>query len=167
MRIWRASERVFDAWKNGGGRTATLASHPEAAGPGGFDWRISTALIDRSGPFSEFPGCTRLFTVIAGGPVTLRLGGGREETRRPGDAPLAFSGDISCDCLHTGAPTLALNVMARAPWRAAVGPQPHAGAVRAFLFALEDLPDHGLAARDLAETDAPVPGDALHIALLR
>ena len=166
MRIWRASDRVFQPWKNGGGETATVLGAPEGAGPDGFDWRISTAIIARSGPFSPFPGCARLFTVIAGAPVTLHLSDGRCERRGPGDGALRFSGDLGCDCHHDGAPTLALNLMTRAPFRAEIGPGPFPGAARRFLFACAPIPSLGLAAHDMAETDAVAEG-ALSVALYR
>ncbi|WP_108262289.1 HutD family protein [Mangrovicoccus ximenensis] len=86
---WSAATRVFDPWQNGGGRTATLASFPEGAGIGDFLWRISLAVIDRSGPFSAFPGVERLFTPVAGDPVRLAIGG-RRVTAAPGIDPLRF-----------------------------------------------------------------------------
>ncbi len=66
-RIWRRAERVFTPWKNGGGRTAEILAMPEGAGLDGFDWRISTAEVAQSGPFSLFAGLDRWLTVLEGG----------------------------------------------------------------------------------------------------
>ena len=58
-----ASARQFRPWKNGGGETAEIAVSPAGAGFDDFDWRISTAIVAQSGPFSGFPGVDRVLTL--------------------------------------------------------------------------------------------------------
>ncbi|WP_172330859.1 HutD family protein [Mangrovicoccus sp. HB161399] len=116
---WRAATREFEPWKNGGGRTATLASFPGGAGLGSFQWRISLAVIDATGPFSVFPGVERLFTPVAGDPVILTIGG-NAVTAAPGIDPLRFGGAAAVHAEVTGGPLTVLNLMCRPPFRAMV-----------------------------------------------
>ena len=39
-------------WRNGGGVTFEIAREPQ--GEGAFEWRLSLAQVDRTGPFSDF-----------------------------------------------------------------------------------------------------------------
>jgi hypothetical protein len=96
-------------WKNGGGVTRELL-----AWPGDGDWRvrISVAEIEADGPFSSFPGVDRWFAVLAGGGVALTIAG-REQVRRAGDPPLAFSGDAPVGCRLLQGPSRDLNLMLR------------------------------------------------------
>src|SRR5690606_386633 len=77
MTVWHypASARQFRPWKNGGGETAEIAVSPAGAGFDDFDWRISTAIVAQSGPFSGFPGVDRVLTVIEGGAMELTVAG--------------------------------------------------------------------------------------------
>lgn len=60
-------------WKNGGGSTTELGIFPsDASVQQGFDWRISLADLDASGPFSTFPGYDRLIVQISGDPMLLK-----------------------------------------------------------------------------------------------
>ncbi|WP_171060863.1 HutD family protein [Poseidonocella sp. HB161398] len=144
----------WEPWKNGGGRTRTLASFPQGAGLDSFLWRISLAEIARSGPFSAFPGVERLFTPVAGGPVRLVIDG-REVLARPGIAPLRFDGAAEVHAELAGGPMTVLNLMCRPPFRAEVsrGALPP-GASWQGALCLETL--------DLAETAS---GPALGIGL--
>lgn len=111
--------RSFTAWKNGGGETVEIVCQPEGAGFDDFAWRISTARVAASGPFSIFPGVARSLTVLEGGPMVLRIDG-REIVATPETGPIGFRGDLPCDADLTGAPVLDLNVMTRAPFSARV-----------------------------------------------
>lgn len=53
-------------WKNGGGETLQLAIHPSGAGLDNFAWRISSARVASSGPFSSFPGVDRSLALLSG-----------------------------------------------------------------------------------------------------
>ena len=61
-------------WKNGGGETIEVSIAPDHSGLETFDWRISRARIDRSSPFSLFPGTDRTIVAIDGEGILLRLG---------------------------------------------------------------------------------------------
>lgn len=163
-RVHRAAERRFAAWKNGGGETAEILCVPEGAGYDTFLWRISTARVAQSGPFSVFPGVRRSLTVIEGGAMRLTFGDELPLTVGPGIGPVGFPGDIPCHAELIGPALLDLNVMVRAPYALQVTPADHGAppvshAVARYLFALTALSTPELARHDLCEMapDAPVP----------
>lgn len=75
-------------WKNGGGVTHEIAREQRE---GSILWRLSIAEVASDGPFSLFPGLTRLLTVIEGKGMQL------EASSRVIEAmplrPVRFSGD--------------------------------------------------------------------------
>ena len=100
-------------WKNGGGVTIEVAKSPEDASLDGFDWRISMARVEASGPFSRFPDVDRSLVILRGGTMTLDIGGRGPVVLDPKTPPFAFPGDV-----HVGATLEAgrvddLNVMTR------------------------------------------------------
>ncbi|WP_291158351.1 HutD family protein [Gemmatimonas sp. UBA7669] len=94
-------------WRNGGGTTQELLVWPQ---PEGWQLRVSVARIDRDGPFSEFPGVRRWFTVLDGAGVALTW---PTRTRRllRGDEGVTFDGADAPDCQLLRGPTTDLNVM--------------------------------------------------------
>lgn len=92
-------------WKNNGGWTRELLAWPHLS-----DWliRISVADIEADGPFSAFPGIDRWFAVLQGDGVRLL-----DQSLRPGDAPLAFMGELAPDCRLLGGMTRDFNLMHR------------------------------------------------------
>jgi len=152
--VYPAAAHVFRPWKNGGGETAEILCWPEGAGFDDFTLRLSTARVDRSGPFSLFPGVDRVLTVIEGGAMVLTLDG-TDHHLAPGSLPLAFAGDAPCTARLDGSPLLDFNVMTRRPLQAQVTVGPLTAGAR---FALLLAPAAGLARLDLvdlvvAETD--------------
>lgn len=117
--VFRRAERIFRPWKNGGGETAEIVAFPPRAGFEDFAWRISTAVVAGSGPFSAFPGVDRVLCVLEGGPMVLTVGG-RELRLDAASHPLAFPGDAAASAMLEGAALLDFNVMVRRPWRAEV-----------------------------------------------
>ena len=98
-----------EAWRNGGGVTRELLAWP----PGdAWQLRVSIADIDRSGPFSAFPGVVRWFAVLEGEGVALDLPGGAVNLR-PGDAARCFDGAAAPGCHLLDGPTRDLNLMLR------------------------------------------------------
>jgi environmental stress-induced protein Ves len=98
-------------WKNGGGTATDIAQRLGADGEP--DWRVGTAAIDRDGPFSDYAGVTRTFTIIHGAGVTLDLAG---EGARPVplNAPTVFAGAPAPYCrLVDGVPATAFNLLTR------------------------------------------------------
>lgn len=91
-----------EPWKNGGGRTRTLAAD------GAGRWRASIADIDRDGPYSRFPGYDRVSVVLSGQGVALR-GEGAAVLLLPGK-PAGFSGDAAFQSRLLGDPVRVLNL---------------------------------------------------------
>lgn len=159
--IHRAAARRFVPWKNGGGTTAEVLCVPQGADLDGFSWRISTARVAGSGPFSLFPGVSRHLAVVEGGRLTLHLPE-RTVELDPEAAPVRFSGEVPCTCDHAGAPVLDLNLMTRAPFHGSIRRKPPAqpetdeadeagSLVARFLFATTDYPHADARMHDLIE----------------
>ncbi|MHC6222431.1 HutD/Ves family protein [Arthrobacter sp. MMS24-S77] len=114
MEIIRFAELRPEPWRNGGGVTRELASHPKAASAqdGAWDWRVSIADVGSAGDFSTFPGMERVITVIDGELLLLTVDG--EEHPLEKYRPFRFSGEAdSSSALPTG-DIRDLNVIARA-----------------------------------------------------
>lgn len=156
--IFRHAERVFRPWKNGGGETAEIAVSPAGADFDGFDWRISTAIVAASGPFSAFPGVDRVLTVLEGGAMMLSVDG-RERRLDAASEPFAFSGDSLAAARLERETLLDFNVMVRRPLRAEVARGPlasgPAGCRARLALLLEDRA--GLERLDLVDLDAASP----------
>jgi uncharacterized protein len=99
-------------WKNGGGTTYEIARAPAT---GEFEWRLSLAHIERSGPFSNFSGYHRALTLVSGAGCVLK---------GVGDAPVRldvpgmtarFAGDADVACELIGGACWDLNLMVREP----------------------------------------------------
>jgi environmental stress-induced protein Ves len=99
-------------WKNGGGTTIEIARFPEGASLEDFDWRVSMARVEKSGPFSSFPGIDRSLAVLEGDGVVLALPGRGSIELDRASPPFVFPGDIEV-VAELGVPTLDFNVMTR------------------------------------------------------
>jgi len=112
IRIIRPDAHRVMRWKNGFGTTTEIAIDPPNADVGGrFRWRLSIADVERSGPFSAFPGYERTIMVIAGHGMDLRFG---DEPARRLDRlfePLVFSGDGPAECRLLDGPIRDFNLM--------------------------------------------------------
>jgi uncharacterized protein len=99
-------------WKNGGGTTYEIA---RAAAAGEFEWRLSLAHIERSGPFSNFAGYRRALTLVSGaGCVLDGVGSTAARLDRPGMS-VRFAGDANVSCELIGGECWDLNLMVREP----------------------------------------------------
>lgn len=105
-------------WRNGGGTTLELAVDPPGATLAtGFRWRLSSAEVASSGPFSAFPGMARCLLLLEGAGFDIDFGPrGRVELREPLE-PLSFSGDWPAVATLVEGPCTDLNVM----WDCACG----------------------------------------------
>jgi environmental stress-induced protein Ves len=112
FRLVAPSEYRRMPWKNGGGLTEEIATHPDDAGLDGFDWRVSIAEVARNGPFSRFPGIDRSITLIEGGGMRL-TGGDRDIVMRTPFEPYAFGGEVPIDCALIDGPIRDFNAMVR------------------------------------------------------
>ena len=103
MEIIRYADLRPQPWRNGGGVTRELASHPQAASAqdGAWDWRVSIAEITKAGEFSAFPGMERVLTVIEGELLLLTVDGAEHPLERY--RPFRFGGEaMSHGALPTG-----------------------------------------------------------------
>ncbi|QHK20705.1 HutD family protein [Pseudarthrobacter psychrotolerans] len=102
MEIIRFAELRSEPWRNGGGVTRELASHPKAASAqdGAWDWRVSIADVSNAGDFSAFPGMERVLTVIDGELLLLTVDGDEHPLEKY--RPFRFSGEAAA---HGALPT--------------------------------------------------------------
>lgn len=98
-------------WKNGAGTTTEIAVAPAGSGLDEFDWRLAIADLDRSGPFSSFPGVDRLLMLLPPGAVTLEVDG-RQRAMAPLDV-VAFAGESAVSASLASGPARDLNLMLR------------------------------------------------------
>ena len=100
-------------WKNGGGTTLELAVEPAGATlETGFAWRLSSAEVATSGPFSTFPGIDRTLLLLSGDGFRLDFGGrGAVTLDRPLE-PVRFSGEWPAEATLLGGPCVDFNLMA-------------------------------------------------------
>ncbi len=108
MILHPASSHVAQSWKNGGGATREMVRLPrDSASP--FTFRLSLATVASDGPFSLFPGISRVLIVTEGegmalhGPSTKRV--------LPRFEPIAFSGEEPIEATLVSGPTTDFNVM--------------------------------------------------------
>lgn len=107
----RLSDQPVLGWRNGGGSMSDLWVWPAAPGwDSAWRCRISVATIDRSGPFSSFPGVGRWFALLDGHGVALDFQD-RSIELQPGDPACFFEGDEAPQCRLLGGPARALNLM--------------------------------------------------------
>ena len=105
-------------WKNGLGVTTEIVIEPPGATLDHFDWRLSMARIDASGPFSSFPNVDRLLMVLEGA-LSLRVGAGPALELSSQTPALRFSGETAAigmlqrDSEAREQPVLDLNLMTR------------------------------------------------------
>ncbi len=101
MLLLHPSDYRVMPWKNGGGSTTEIAIEPKQADVADpFLWRVSSAKIAASGPFSSFPGYLRSLVLLEGVGLLLDIEGNQGKARlRLKDIrqPVVFSGD---DTVH-------------------------------------------------------------------
>jgi environmental stress-induced protein Ves len=102
------SDATLMPWRNGAGLTRELAVQRQP--DGSLVWRVSVARVERSGPFSTFPGLARIITLLEGGGMVLRTG---EAPPMVVEAlrPHRFDGDASTDCTLLGGAVSDFNVI--------------------------------------------------------
>lgn len=110
------------AWKNGGGVTTEICTFPQGACIEDFDWRLSMALVDADGPFSQFPGIDRTLAILDGAGIGLQVDGSAPANLTIETPPYPFPADRPAHARLFGGPTHDLNMMTR---RGAVHHQMH------------------------------------------
>ncbi|MBN3785805.1 HutD family protein [Burkholderia sp. Ac-20353] len=101
-----------EPWRNGGGTTRTIAT-------GVSHWRVSLASIERDGPYSRFPGMSRVSLILSGRGVVLR----NNEAVVPLRPMLVteYDGDADWGATLVDGPSVALNaITAKRRYRANV-----------------------------------------------
>ena len=96
-----------EPWRNGGGITRALLAWPTID-----EWRIrcSVATVAASGPFSNFEGVDRWFSVLKGAGVSLTIDG-KTHQQTVSTSPLQFAGDAKTDCSLIDGETEDFNLM--------------------------------------------------------
>lgn len=114
MEIIRFADIHPEPWRNGGGVTRELASHPKAASAqdGAWDWRVSIADVSKAGEFSVFPGMERVITIIDGELLLLTVDGSEHPLEKY--RPFRFSGEAASSATLPTGDIRDLNVIARA-----------------------------------------------------
>lgn len=110
MQIIRQSDFKTTPWKNGGGITHEAIRVP--AGGDSFRWRLSVALIDRSGPFSDFAGYNRIMVLLQGNGAALKFARGATRLLREVGDMAQFDGAMATQCELENGPCVDLNLMA-------------------------------------------------------
>lgn len=113
FRIVRAADHREMPWKNGGGSTSEIAIFPPGATIDDFDWRLSMACVEQSGPFSAFAGIDRTLAILDGAGFRLDFPDGVSATLTPAAAPYAFPADVATECQLLDGPVNDLNLMTR------------------------------------------------------
>ncbi|MFJ4228621.1 HutD family protein [Paenarthrobacter nicotinovorans] len=113
MEIIRFADVRPEPWRNGGGVTRELASHPQAASAqdGAWDWRVSIADVSTAGDFSVFPGMERVITIIDGELLLLTVDGSEHPLEKY--RPFRFSGEAASSATLPTGDIRDLNVIAR------------------------------------------------------
>ncbi len=111
LRHLRSADYRVMPWKNGLGTTTEIAVHPPDAALTDFTWRLSTADLGASGPFSSFPGYDRILVQLDGPPMTLAHEGLGEHQLTLRE-PHRFAGELVTHATVAG-PARDFNVMVR------------------------------------------------------
>lgn len=100
-------------WKNGGGVTRQIAIYPEGATLETFDWRISAAVVEQSGPFSAFNGIDRFIVVTHGASMTLVNAADQGRRSLQQGQVYAFAGETQLAAELPDGPIQDFNLMVR------------------------------------------------------
>ena len=98
MKHLSTSDYIEMPWKNGRGMTTEIMKRERAQR---IQYRLSSAIVETSGPFSLFPGLRRILVNLGPSSMTLRMNGSTtsQDSQRldPGQI-YQFEGDIPIDC---------------------------------------------------------------------
>lgn len=109
VRVFTLEEIDSEPWRNGGGRTRTVAA---SSLRGELVWRISAADIDVDGEFSAFDGMDRTAVLMRGEELVLRLTDQTLRLPRVGTV-VRFPGEAPVRARLAGTPARLWNVMVR------------------------------------------------------
>ena len=109
IKIIRRSSFTATPWKNGGGITHEAIRVPPTGDA--FQWRVSVAQIDSSGPFSDFSGYDRKMALLQGHGLVLEFGSGERCVLRDAGDCVEFDGATPAHCELIDGPCVDLNLM--------------------------------------------------------
>lgn len=112
LNILRARDRRDMPWKNGGGVTSEVMVFPAGADFDAFEWRISIATVQASGPFSHFPGIDRRLVLLEG-VMGLRIADEAAIELSASSPPVTLAGELPTYAEVISGPVTDLNVMTR------------------------------------------------------
>lgn len=112
-RVVRGTALTATRWKNGGGLTREIAAYPVGASLDTFVWRVSVADVERSGPFSQFPGVERTLVLLAGAGMHLSQAHGATLALMQPLALARFDGAAALDAQLVDGATCDFNLMVR------------------------------------------------------
>ncbi|MEO6957213.1 MAG: HutD family protein [Antricoccus sp.] len=122
MKQLSAADYTVMPWKNGGGTTMEIAR--DVANEG-YRWRLSIADIRADGPFSTFPGRSRIISVLEGTGMRLTIDGTPTD-RLYRYEPFKFAGAAITSCALLDGPVRDFNLIfdperyrARVSWHCA------------------------------------------------
>lgn len=107
--LLKSSQYRQQPWKNGRGTTAEIAVEPLGVSLDSMLWRLSSAPVAEEGPFSLFPGYSRLLVLVDGTELRLK-GEDREFSLRAGKVH-GFSGDEKIEASLPGGPVRDLGLI--------------------------------------------------------
>lgn len=129
----RPSDYRVMPWKNGGGSTTEIAIELEGASLSDpFAWRVSSARVEASGPFSGFPGYERSLVLLEGAGLLLDIKGKKRQRLKNIREPVVFTGDDSVDATLIQGPCVDFGVIS--------DPRRVRSAVEVFTLGLEATP---------------------------
>lgn len=103
-------------WKNGAGITTELYRLSKNDQNEEFNFRLSMAFVQSSGPFSEFPGLDRILILLKGkGFVLLSQKKELKRLTNPFET-FSFPGESKIDCELLGDECLDFNIMTSREW---------------------------------------------------
>lgn len=109
LKIIRRATFKATPWKNGGGVTHEAIRVPKVGDP--FDWRVSVAQIEKSGPFSDFAGYRRKMVLLKGTGIELKFGDGQQQRLNQVGDMAEFDGALATHCNLLSGPCMDLNLM--------------------------------------------------------
>ena len=99
-------------WKDGGGSTTEIAIEPQGSSlTEPFLWRVSSARVETSGPFSRFPGYERTLVLLEGKGLLLDIEGRGRQRLKDMRQPVTFSGDDAVQATLIQGPCLDFGVI--------------------------------------------------------
>jgi environmental stress-induced protein Ves len=161
LELLPADDRAPVPWRNGGGVTFEIAAEP--VGAADFAWRLSLAIIEAEGPFSEFPEIDRTL-LVAEGRIELGVADRAPRFYGAADEAAQFPGDIPSAALLPDGPAAAFNLMTRrGAWTGTLERRVVEGAATVICqdVTLVLAPSGGLSAQLRAERLALRAGDGL------